>query len=204
MRNAVSARALRPLRSLAATAALLLAACSSAPPPSAPQEIHVTPEATSPAPTSTPQNPASPDEPAGAAGGPEGPLQQASQALGSPCTADAPACGTAGRIAFFREVQRDAPMARALPCKAVGTSRQSIGNATRACVDGNRVVVASVCIACRIAAEERTIAVIGEMTPEQRRTVQRIASLPESPLLTTIAAWREAIDAAAKRAQEEP
>lgn len=118
--------------------------------------------------------------------------------LGAACERVATTCGKFGRVAVVRKNLRthggDDP-----PCAGIQTSPNSGPNLVRACLDGERIFVSSVCIHCRISVEERLLGLLSEMTPEQLRTAQQLAYLPEDPLLTTTSAWKSAIDAAARR-----
>jgi hypothetical protein len=195
-----------PRRLVIGVLALGISACtSSAPQPIAPEEAHVvpTPPPASPAGMHTPSADPAPTpplerHPAGVAAEkaerPPAPI-----GLGRPCTHEDPHCGTAGRIAMVMErlqFQRPAP-----PCSATRTSPDVANNAAKACVDGERIFIASTCIVCRIASEERLLGLVSEMTPEQLRAAQKLAALPEAPLLTKTSDWTAAIAAAGRRVQ---
>jgi hypothetical protein len=91
------------------------------------------------------------------------------------------------------------------PCAAVWTSSTTGprpgDDASKACVDGDRIFAARECVVCRVPTEERLLGLIADMTPRQLEVAQKLAGLPSSPLLTTTTAWTTAIAAAAKRSE---
>jgi hypothetical protein len=129
-------------------------------------------------------------------------------ALGAPCAAGTTGCGRLGKIAVVTAHNRMRVRDATPPCKPLHTTPPfgapggaHGGYSASACVDGERVYVSSVCVVCRMDTESNTLGVVAEMTPEQLDAAQRMAQLPAKPALTTPAAWKGAIDAAAARAK---
>jgi hypothetical protein len=186
----------------------LVVACAttSAPPPSAPQEIRVEPPTASP-PASSVAPPASPatqsssaaEKPRHPAGGEHEDAPPPPPAIGDSC-ADVPQnCGKSGKVAIIRERLR---AHKGVPCTPVPISPpHAMPNRVSACIDGERVFVTSSCIVCRIMTEDRLLALVSDMTPAQLEEAQALAALPKSPALTTVAAWKSAIDARRKASQ---
>jgi hypothetical protein len=89
----------------------------------------------------------------------------------------------------------------ATPCAPRTTTPAVAMEAASACVVADRVFVSRTCVACRLLAEDRLVGRVPDMTAAQLEAAQRLAGLPTRPLLTTVDAWRAAIDAAWSAAQ---
>lgn len=148
------------------------------------------------------QPPPAPPKPRHPAGEVEQPSPQAPAAIGDACT-DPAACGKSGKVAlvYSQRPQLRAPNAGSPPCKGVSTTKMHTMMASSACVTGDRVYVTSTCIMCRMPSGEELVGLVSDMTPAQLLRAQKLAALPEAPLLTTATAWSGAIAAAAKAAQ---
>jgi hypothetical protein len=162
-----------------------------APSASAPAEMSAEPVASAGTLTALPDG-TKPRHPAGeiADGPPQPPI-------GSPCNGDPLHCGKSGTTAVVIDTSN--MREHAAPCTLIVT--QSGLDARRACVDGNRIYVSTICMACRVYRDSWTLGVVADMTPDQLRGAQSRAGVPEKPLLTMADAWRSAIAAAGRRAQ---
>jgi hypothetical protein len=120
--------------------------------------------------------------------------------IGSPCPSGATGCGKSGTVAVVQ--QRITSRRLSPPCALVPMAPRTSSDAVSACIVGDQVFVSKTCVPCRIRVEDRMLGRVSDMTPAQLEAAQKLAGLPEQPLLTTVDAWRGALDAARKQGRE--
>jgi hypothetical protein len=95
-------------------------------------------------------------------------------------------CGRAGRVSvvtFYGRVT--------LP-DVRGVKRKALDEST-VYVEGSRVWIDALCIACRTPTRHVVVGDLTAMTDEQIGRLQTFAGLPPAPLLTNAEAWRKAL-----------
>lgn len=120
--------------------------------------------------------------------------------LGSACV-DASLCGTKNTVAIRGYRFQGFQMRDKEPCKLVATTKNNMNvehDSARACIAGDRVIVETDCVMCRISQGTHVEALVAELTPQQLSNVQHMAGLGVGKPLLTTSEWQSALALAAK------
>lgn len=175
---------------------VLTAGCSSEPPArsaDAPEVvIDAPPSATAPAASA----PLSRREPPSALAGWTLPAKEGA-ALGAACvtgTEPVASCGTEGRVSL--ESQSRKPLRGELPCKLepIGDDKRFSPNVASGCIDGDYMVLSTICMACRMPDVGSALFVrLSELTPAQHKHLGQVLTLPEEKIPSSPDGWRQVV-----------
>jgi hypothetical protein len=120
-------------------------------------------------------------------------------ALGAACgraTEPDTSCGTQGRVSLESQTRKPLGHGNDPPCKLerIGDDKKFSPNTASACIDGDYLVINTVCMVCRMPdVGSAVLARLSELTPAQHKHLGQVLMLPEEKTPTSADGWRQLV-----------